>query len=288
VISHPDKVLFPGEGITKGELAEYYASVAAVMLPHLRQRPITMERFPQGIGAKGILQKDVGRGAPDWLKRAALPKKAGGTVNYALVNDRRSLEWLANQNTVAIHIWPARVPRVDGPDLCIFDLDPSVDDVGVLRQAALHVRALLDELGVPCGLKTSGSRGFHIAVPLDSRTSFDESHRFARRVADILEERHPRLFTQEQRKADRKDRILIDIGRNRAGATFVAPYSVRARPGAPVSAPCTWNEVEDGTVGPRAFTLQTLQARIADVGDLWEEFRRRTRTSAAVREVARH
>jgi bifunctional non-homologous end joining protein LigD len=281
VISHPDKVLFPGDGITKADLASYYRAVAPVMLPHLCRRPITMERFPRGIGAEGFLQKDVVRGYPAWLKRVAAPKKAG-IVHYPLANDRRSLLWLANQNTIAIHVWPARAPRLDRPDLCIFDLDPSVHEPGMLREAALLLRALLDELNVASWVKTSGSKGFHIAVPLDSRTSFDHSAAFARRVADTLEGRHSTVFTQAFSKADRQGRVLIDIGRNHAGATFVAPYSVRAKPGAPVSAPCSWDEVVDG-IGPRAFTLQTLPERVRSIGDLWDALQRRTRSSRGVR-----
>src|SRR6187431_2757180 len=126
-ITHPEKVLFPEEGITKGELAAYYDAVAPLMLPHLRRRPITMERFPNGIGEPGFIQKDVSKGFPEWLKRIEAPKK-GGTVHYPIANDLRSLLWLANQNTVAIHVWPSRAPQIDRPDLCVFDLDPSVED----------------------------------------------------------------------------------------------------------------------------------------------------------------
>jgi bifunctional non-homologous end joining protein LigD len=286
VITHPDKILFPDDGITKGELAAYYEAVAPVMLPHLRRRPITMERFPNGIGATGFLQKNVIKGFPPWLKRIEAPKK-GGTVHYPMANDVRSLLWLANQNTIAIHVWPSRAVRLDRPDLCVFDLDPSVDEPDVLRDAALNVRTLLNELGLTSWVKTSGSNGFHIVVPLDARTTFDESSRFAGRVADMLEQRHPRQFTQAFSKADRQDKILIDIGRNRAGATFVAPYSVRPRPGAPVSAPCDWSEIERGEIGPRTITLRTLPARLEQVGDLWDALRKRPGSSAPVRRQAR-
>jgi bifunctional non-homologous end joining protein LigD len=285
VITHPEKILFPDDGIMKGEVAAYYEAVAPVMLPHLRRRLITMERFPQGIGAKGFLQKDVVKGFPAWLKRIEAPKK-GGTVHYPIANDLRALLWLANQNTIAIHVWASRAPRIDHPDLCVFDLDPSLDEPDVLREAALNLRALLDELDVTSWIKTSGSKGFHIVVPLDTRTSFEDSYRFAGRVADMLEQRHPRQFTQAFSKADRQGKILIDIGRNRAGATFVAPYSLRSKPGAPVSAPCSWLEIERGEVGPRTFTLRTLPDRIKKVGDLWQPLQRRCRTSTAVRRLA--
>jgi bifunctional non-homologous end joining protein LigD len=267
-ITHPDKVLFPDDGITKGELAAYYEAVAPVMLPHLRRRPITMERFPSGIGAKGFLQKNVVKGYPPWLKRVEAPKK-GGTVHYPLAGDRRSLQWLANQNTVTLHVWASRVPRLDRPDLCVFDLDPSQDDADALRTIALGLRDLLVELGKHSAVKTSGSKGFHVVVPLSRSATFETASTFAEKVTATLVARHPRLATQAFSKADRGGRIFIDTGRNRAGATIAAAYTVRARPGAPVSAPCTWDEVASGEVGPQSFTLRTLPARLAVVGDLW-------------------
>ena len=281
MITHPDKVLFPDDGITKGELAAYYDAIAPFMLPHLRQRPITMERFPAGIGAKGFLQKDVVKGFPAWLKRIEAPKK-GGTVHYALAGDRRSLAWLANQNSIAMHVWASRAPRLDHPDICVFDLDPTREDPDALRAAVLGLRDLLDELGHPSWVKTSGSKGFHVVVRLKARATFEDSSRLAARVANTLVERFPKLLTLEFSKADRHGRILVDIGRNRAGATFVATYSVRAKPGAPVSAPCTWKEIERGLVGPQTFTLRTMAPRVADVGDLWAPLaRRKAPTSGA-------
>lgn len=278
MISHPEKVLFPDDGITKGELAAYYEAIAPVMLPHLRRRPITMERFPAGIGEQGFLQKNLVKGFPDWLKRIEAPKK-GGTVHYPLASDRRSLLWLANQNTIAIHVWPSRAPRIDRPDVCVFDLDPSHDEPDVLRESALSLRDLLDEEGFASWVKTSGSKGFHVIVPMKSGSTFDDSSALADRVAGVLVDRHPRHFTRAFSKADRGGRILIDIGRNRAGATFAAAYTVRARPGAPVSAPCTWAEIERGDVGPRTFTLRTMAGRIEEVGDLWRDLKRPTSTS---------
>ena len=272
-ITHPEKVLFPADGITKGDVAAYYAAVAAVMLPHLRRRPVTMERFPAGIEAKGFLQKNVVKGFPAWLERAELPKK-DGTVHYPLANDARSLQWMANQNTVTLHVWPSRMPDPSKPDVCVFDLDPAADDPEPLRAAALGLRALLEARGLPSAVKTSGSKGFHIVVPL-KRTTFRAVGRFAAAVAVELVDRLPDLVTLEFSKADRGGRILVDIGRNRPGATFAAAYAVRARPGAPVSAPCTWEEIERGTVGPRTFTLRTMAERLGAVGDLWKDLARR-------------
>jgi bifunctional non-homologous end joining protein LigD len=268
VITHPEKVLFPEDGITKGELAEYYATVAPVMLPHLQGRPVTLERYPSGIGREGFWQKDVSRAFPEWLQRVEVPKK-GGTVQHPLAADERSLLWMANQNSITLHVWPSRVPALASPDLCLFDLDPATDDPEAARAAALEVRALLDEIGLESWVKTTGSKGFHVAVPLDGAADFDVVAAFAHRAGALLVKRNPDRLTQAFLKADRDGRTLVDTGRNGWSATFAAPYTVRARPGAPVSAPCTWNEVERREVDPRTFTLRSMADRLAAVGDLW-------------------
>ncbi|HXB69922.1 MAG TPA: non-homologous end-joining DNA ligase [Candidatus Acidoferrales bacterium] len=270
MITHPEKVLFPDDGITKGELASYYEVIAPCMLPHICGRPVTMERYHRGIGVPGFFQKDVSKGFPDWLERAEVPKK-GGTVHHPLVCDTRSLLWLANQNSITPHVWISRVPDLYQPDICVFDLDPSEDQPDVLRAAALALRDLLQELGLTSWVKTSGSKGFHIVVPVDRTAGYGEVAAFAHRVGRLLVSRDPRRLTQEFSKADRGGRILVDTGRNAYSATFAAAYGVRARPHAPVSAPCTWDEVERGDAGPQTFTLRTMVERIAEVGELWRE-----------------
>lgn len=269
IITHPEKVMFPQDGITKGDLAAYYETVAPVMLPHIRGRPITMERYHRGIGEKGFFQKNVSRGFPEWLERVQVPKH-GGTVNHPLVTDTRSLLWLANQNCITPHVWTSRVPRLHNPDVCVFDLDPSEDEQpDVLRRAALGLRDLLAELGLASWVKTSGSKGYHIMVPLDGDAEMGRVAHFAHALGRALVARDPQHLTQEFSKADRGGRILVDTGRNGYSATFAAAYAVRAKPGAPVSAPCTWQELEAGAVDPRSFTLRTLPARIAELGDVW-------------------
>jgi bifunctional non-homologous end joining protein LigD len=269
MITHPEKVLFPGDGITKADLAAYYESVAAIMVPHIQGRPVTLERYPAGIGGKGFWQKDVSRGFPEWLERIEVPKK-DGTVHHPLINDTRSLLWMANQNAITPHVWVSRVPALYYPDVCVFDLDPASDDEPqVLRDAALALRDLLDELGLPSWVKTSGSKGFHIVAPLDGKSKTGDVARFAHAAGALLVARDPQRLTQEFSKADRGGRILVDTGRNGYSATFAAVYAVRARPGAPVSAPCTWDELARGDVGPRTFTLRAMRERIDAVGDLW-------------------
>ncbi len=274
MITHPDKVLFPADGITKADLAGYYELVAPVMLPHIRQRPLTMERYPAGIDEKGFIQKDVSKGFPAWLERIEVPKH-GGTVHHPLINDARALQWMANQNCITPHVWNRRAPDLFHPDVCVFDLDPERNEPAVLRAAALGVRDLLAELGLPSWVKTSGSKGFHIVCPLDGTADVEAVAHFAHRAAAELVRRDPDHLTQEFSKADRGGRILVDTGRNNYSATVAAPYAVRARPGAPVSAPCTWDELARGAAGPRTFTLATMRARIAEVGDLWADLHAR-------------
>ena len=281
MITHPEKVLFPADGrhaaITKGELAAYYEAIAPVMVPHVRGRPVTMERYPAGIDKKGFIQKDVSKGFPAWLERVEVPKE-GGTVNHPLINDARSLLWVVNQNCVTPHVWNRRAPNLYHPDICIFDLDPGRDEPDVLRRVALALRDLLDELGLPSWIKTSGSKGYHIAVPLDGKAHVGDVARFAGAVGTLLVTRDPKHLTQEFSKKDRGGRILVDTGRNNYSATFAAPYAVRPKPGGPVSAPCTWDEVESGTVEPQSFTLRTMPQRVEQVGDLWEDLKKRRRS----------
>ena len=262
--------MFPDDGITKGELAAYYADVAPLMMPHLAGRPLTMERFHRGIGTQGFFQKNVhrGKGTPEWLETVAVPKK-DGIVNYPVLRDERGLMWMANQNCITPHVWTSRAPDLTHPDVCVFDLDPLDDDMAVLRTAALLVRDLLAELGCPSWVKTSGSKGFHVVIPLDGRTDWTVAARFAHAVGREAVRRDASHLTQEFYKSDRAGRILVDTGRNEIGATYAATYAVRPKPKAPISAPCTWDEVESGRAEPRTFTLRSIRERLATLGDLW-------------------
>ena len=270
MITHPEKLLFPDDGITKGELAAYYEAIASFMVPHVRGRPVTMERYHRGIGAPGFFQKDVSKGFPEWLARVEVPKK-GGSVHHPLVSDARSLVWIANQNSITPHVWISRVPDLYKPDLCVFDLDPSEERLAELCEAAIALRDLLLELELRTWVKTSGSKGFHIVVPLTPEFGYGDVAAFAHGVGRLLVKRNPDRWTQEFSKADRGHRILVDTGRNAYSATFAAVYAVRPKPGAPVSAPVTWDEVAAGAVGPKTFGLRDMEKRIAAVGDLWRE-----------------
>ena len=266
-VSHPEKVLFPDDGITKGELVGYYRAVAPRMLPLISGRPVTMQRFPDGIGRGGFLQKQIGRHFPDWIERVTAPNRrtrqatTRDEVTYVVCRHADDLAYLANQGCLTPHVWLSRAPDINRPDQMVFDLDPASEDLGVLRAAAGALRGLLEELGLASFLKSSGSRGLHVVVPLVPAADTDTVKLFSIAVAEALAARHPDDFTTEGRIAKRHGRLYLDIGRNGYAQTMAAPYAVRALPGAPVSMPLDWSEL-DGWV-PGRHTLRTVAERLA-------------------------
>jgi bifunctional non-homologous end joining protein LigD len=267
-ITHPERVLFPDIGLTKADLADYHQAVAEAMVPHLADRPLMLQRFPEGTGGKGFYQKEAGRGTPGWIRTVEAAKE-GGVVNHPVVDDAASLLALVNLSTVSFHRWPSRADRLDRPDLLVVDLDPSGDDFDEVRRAARWARELLEELELVPYLEVTGSRGIHVVVPLDRSADTDEVATFAHDVARLLAARHPEALTAEFRKASRRGRLYIDTERNGWAQTVVAPYSVRPRPGAPVTAPITWDELERPDLRPDGWTTATMPARLAERGDPW-------------------
>ncbi len=268
-ISKPDKELLPS--VTKLDLARYYDSVADVMLPFLRDRPINMQRFPDGIDGPSFYEKKVPSHFPEWVDTVEV-ETADGPQRQVVVSDRRSLVYLAQQACLTPHTWLSRSDALDEPDEMVIDLDPSDEDVAKVRRATRLVGEALDDVGLAAYLKTTGSRGYHVVVPLRAEEGFDEVRDFARALAERLVEREPDLLTLEARKAKRGDRVLVDIMRNGYGQTAVPPYAVRARPGAPVSAPLAWDELS--RIAPAQVTIATLARRLASHDDPWQGWRR--------------
>jgi bifunctional non-homologous end joining protein LigD len=269
-ITHPEKALFP-DGTTKADLAEYYRDVAPVMLPHVRERPVSMQRFNGGIGHQGFFQKDIPKGAPEWVPTVSVPKK-GGTVHHVLANETATLVWLANQNCITPHVFTARADRLDRPDRIIWDLDPSgEDEFPLVRRTALALAALLREAGSEPFAMVTGSRGIHVVVALTRRWSYEAVRDAALAVADALAEQHPDELTTAFRKEKREGRLFLDVNRNGRAQTAVPAYAVRPRPGAPVATPVHWPEVEDDTLRPDAWTLATVRERLAGDGDPWAD-----------------
>ncbi|MCV7226878.1 non-homologous end-joining DNA ligase [Mycolicibacterium komossense] len=288
-ISNPDKVLFPDSesskdgraGLTKRDLAEYYASVARVMLPHLTDRPISMQRFPDGIDSEGFYEKKVPSHFPDWIDTAEVDT-ANGPQSQVTVNSARALVYLANQGCITPHTWLSRTRALNRPDQLVFDLDPSVDDIASLRRATTMTGDLLNDIGLTSYLKSSGARGYHVVVPLRPQATFDETQAFALEVAEHLAKQEPDLLTVEQRKSNRGDRVYIDITGNSFGQTIVPPYAVRARPGGPVSTPMEWYELP--RLAPGDYTIANLRRRLATRGDPWHGIRRRAHGLTKARE----
>ncbi|AZM56661.1 ATP-dependent DNA ligase [Streptomyces sp. WAC 01529] len=240
---------------TKADLFDYYRSVAPFMLPHLRGRPLMLERHPDGLDGPRFMQKDTPDHYPDWITRAEVAKQ-DGTVTHTVCDDTATLLFLADQACLTLHRWLSRTGRTDRPDRLVFDLDPAKDDFGAVRDAARLLGELLDHMSLPSALMTTGSRGLHVVVPLNGNHDFDDVRDFAKDVADTLAAAHPERFTTAARKEARGDRLYLDVQRNGYAQTAVAPFSVRAAPGAPVAVPLAWEQLDDPAVHARRWTIE--------------------------------
>ena len=276
-ITHADRVMFPADGINKGDLVDYYSEVADVMVPHLKGRPLTLWRYPRGIGEHGFVQQDFADSLPEWMGRVEVDKE-GGTVVHPVADRREGLVWLANQNCVTMHAWLSRRERLHTPDRLIFDLDPSDGDFGVVRATARAAADVLEDLGLACYLQTTGSRGLHVVAPVSGDTDFDAARQFTREVAEVVVADDPAHRTIEMRKAKRGDRVYLDVMRNAYAQTAVAPYSVRARRGAPVATPLEWDELRGRGLRADRFTIRDVPKRVATQGDPWADLGRRARS----------
>ncbi|HKB29860.1 MAG TPA: non-homologous end-joining DNA ligase [Streptosporangiaceae bacterium] len=272
-LSNTDKIFFPGEGITKGDVITYYYETADRMLPYVRGRPVAMARYPDGIEGERIFQKAVPGYFPGWVRTAEV-KKQGGTIRHVVCDNAATLVYLANQGCIEVHVFLSRADRIDRPDQVVFDLDPSgLADFPLACRTALRLRELLEgTLGLTAYVRTTGGKGLHVHVPLNRRAGFDDVRGFARAVAQRLEHRYPEHLTTEQRKNARSGRLFIDIMRNAYAQTVVAPYAVRARPGAPVAIPLHWDELTGDALAPDRFTIRTVGKRLGGSADPWEGF----------------
>ena len=268
-ITRPAKVLFP-PGITKLDLARYYEQVSGAMLPHIAKRALNYERFPDGIDGQRIFQQHASPHFPDWIGRVRVPARKG-TVEHVVARDGATLVYLAGQACITFHRWLSRSDSLNRPDELVIDLDPSEHKPAAVRRAALTFGALLRELGLDPWAMTTGSRGYHVVVSLKRQADFDGVRAFARDLGELAAARDPRVFTNEQRKAKREGKILIDIQRNAYAHTAVAPYSVRPRPGAPVATPLHWEELEDSKTRADRWTLSSVPERIERDGDPWRK-----------------
>ena len=278
-IDNADKVFFPDAGYTKADLADYYQRIAPQMLAHIENRPLTLHRFPDGIDSVNFIQKSVAEHYPDWIERTTVDKE-DGQITHALAPDADTLTWLVDQGTVAFHVWLSRADKPYRPDRLIFDLDPPGDDFSVVIKAARAVRERLEQLGLEPFVMTTGSSGLHVTVPLDRRIDFESVRAFAERIAEQLVAAYPDEFTTAHRKDKRRGRLYLDIRRNAYAQTGIAPYSLRAKPGAPIATPLDWDELGDAKIGPQRFHLGNIFRRLAQRECPWRDIERQRQSLA--------
>jgi bifunctional non-homologous end joining protein LigD len=268
-ISNPDKELYPDEALTKSDVIEHYRQVADAMLPHLIGRPLSLRRFPDGIGHDGFFQKEASDFFPEWLEVVEVPRREDGTSMHQVVcRDEADLVYLANLATLEFHIWPSTMSALDNPDRLVIDIDPPNGTlVGELRDVARRLRDLVGRIGLTPYVQATGGRGFHVVAPLDASAGYDDVRDLARGVADQVAADDPDRLTTAIRKESRGDQIFLDVNRNGYGQTFIAPYSLRSRPGAPIATPLDWSEL--GKAEPSGFDLTRIRRRLAQRADPW-------------------
>ncbi|MBC54621.1 MAG: ATP-dependent DNA ligase [Gammaproteobacteria bacterium] len=274
-LSNLEKPFFPDDDLTKGDLIDYYASVAKLILPHIRGRPLTLQRFPDGIKKSGFIQQSRPDHFPDWF--TGLDVNHGGDtghVAHMIADNRASLIYLADQGTVTLHRWLSRGEQLRRPDTLVFDLDPPGNNFEPVRQGAFWVANAMRALGMTPYVMTTGSKGLHVVAPLRPEADFDDIRALTEKMASQLADRYPDELTSEQRKDKRQGRLYLDIMRNAFGQTTVAPYAVRAKTGAPVATPLDWNELDNKAIGPRHYTLRNIAKRLANKSDPWRHMRR--------------
>lgn len=274
-ITHQDKIMFPEAGLTKLDIAGHYERAAPAMLPYVRDRPLALQAFPEGVEGEGFFLKAVPRYFPDWIKRATVPKK-GGTITHALAQDAATLVYLAGQNVVTVHTWLSRADKPHQPDRLTLDFDPSGGGFDEVRAAARAAGDRLRDLGLTPFAMTTGSRGVHVVCPLRRGPDFSVVHAFARQLAEQMVQDDPAHLTLEWHKTERGKRIYVDVNRIAYAQHAVAPYAIRPRPTAPVAVPLHWEELSDKKLRPDGWTVKTIGERL-DAGDPWEGMRRHAR-----------
>jgi bifunctional non-homologous end joining protein LigD len=282
-LTSSDRVLFPDDGITKGDVFAYYAEVASWLVPYLKNRPFTMKRYPHGIDGEAFFQKQAPKHLPDWIptRRFTTHPREGGSrlVDFALVNSAEAVLFMVQNNCIDMNAWYSRVDKPHRPDFVLFDLDPPDDGFALAIEVAHLIRELLDGLGLPGYVKTSGADGIHVVAPITRRSTFEQTYHFAELASRLLERRHPGKVTTEWLKKKREG-VLVDHRQNGWGKTIASVYSVRPKPGAPVSTPLRWDELTQD-VRPRDFSMEVALERVRAHGDLFAPVREDPRPLAA-------
>ncbi|MEX0905109.1 MAG: non-homologous end-joining DNA ligase [Balneolaceae bacterium] len=271
-IKNREKVFFPEYGITKGDLIDYYERISDYILPFLENRPLSLRRYPDGITTKGFFQKEVPDYFPNWIETTEVEKKEGGTIRQVLCNNKATLIYLVNQGTLSMHPWLSRLPELNKPDHLVFDLDPPDHNFKPVIEGTRILKKILDELGVPAFIMTSGGKGLHIVCPLKPVSGFDTVRSFAKKTAQYAAGKDPDSFTTEVRKDERKNRVFIDYLRNGYAQTSIAPYSARAQQNATVATPLAWDELNKNGLTSGYYHIKNIFRRLNQIEDPWKEF----------------
>ena len=273
-LSNKDKILFPHDKITKGELISYYHHIAPYMLPHMKDRPLSQVRHPDGINREGFFQKNIADYYPRWIKRVSIKKEDGHNVS-PVCNNVATLVYLANQACITPHLWLSKTDKLYCPDRIIFDLDPSDEkSFALVKKTALRLKKIIEDLGLIPFVMTTGSRGLHVVIPIKRTHTFDTVRTFAHHLADFLVLQDPEHLTTQIRKQKRQDRLFIDCGRNAYAQTSVAPYAIRPKRGAPVATPLRWKELKNSKLKTQSFTIKNIIQRVKRLGDPWQDINR--------------
>lgn len=287
-LSNFNKVFFPDAGYTKGNLIYYYKEIADYLLPYLEERPLVMLRYPDGVKGKSFFHKNAPDYFPCWIRKKSITKEEGGTVNHVICNNSATLTYIVNQGCITPHIWLSKIDKLNYPDTLVFDLDPPGDNFSEVIFAAKKLREFLEnELIMTSFVKTTGSKGVHVEIPLLRKEKFDAVREFAQNTAKVLAESYPERLTTEVRKNKRKGRVFIDVARNAYAQTAVAPYAVRAKPGAPVATPIDWDELNSG-MSPQKYNIKNIFRRLSQKKDPWKDFRKHAKSISGSAEKLRY
>jgi bifunctional non-homologous end joining protein LigD len=285
-ISHPHKLLFPQDGISKEDVISYYQKISPTILPHLQDRPINMQRFPDGIDEEGFYQKEVPHFFPDWIDRTTVEvKEEGRDQSQVVCNKAATLLYLANLGCITFHRWLSKTDKIHHPDMMIFDLDPPGDDFESVRVAALHLNEHLQKARICSFVMTTGSRGLHVILPLDRSQPFDEVHEAAKRLAHLLVQEFPDQLTTEVRKEKRGGHLFLDYLRNAYAQTAVTPYALRPLPGAPIATPLDWDELHDPKLSAQRYTMENIFRRLRQKSDPWQKIQDQAQPLKSIKKI---
>jgi bifunctional non-homologous end joining protein LigD len=282
-ITNQTKIWFPQTSITKLDIIQYYDHIAPHMLSFMKNRPLTMQRYPDGITGKSFYQKDAFSYFPDWIQTENIEKKNGDITHYVVCQNKATLLYLANFGCITLHLWLSQISNLENPDRLIFDLDPSTHNFDLVKQTARILKQLLELVGLTPFLMTTGSRGLHVIVPLDKKLDYVSVKNFADKCAQLLVHENPLYLTQELRKNKRGKKVFIDTLRNQYGATAVAPYSIRAYSDAPIATPLAWHELDNPRLSSQSFTIHNIFKRLDSIANPWENFKKPQSLKRAIR-----